>query len=213
MRHASGSRNAAGARTSKSAKEPDAGRPEVTPKRRDVRSDAVRGRLRAGRGDKERRTPRARQQQAGQGDAADRWLDDFLPYRLYRASAKLNGKLLTRLRMLRINPSRWRVLSVLKAYGPLSIGEIAEATLTEQPTISRIVAQLEKEGRVVRRLSPTDSRVAQISITQEGIDAFNQIAPTALRHEQLAIRDISRKDIARLIAVLNKIESNIQESD
>jgi DNA-binding MarR family transcriptional regulator len=150
---------------------------------------------------------------ARRSSSGDNWLDSFIPYRLYRATAKLNGKLLTRLRSLRINPSRWRVLSVLKAYGALSIGEIAEATLTEQPTVSRVVAQLEKEGRVLRRSSAKDSRMVQISLTAQGIDAFNQIASTALRHEELAFRDISRKEIAALLAILDQIEDNMQASE
>jgi DNA-binding MarR family transcriptional regulator len=143
-------------------------------------------------------------------EMGDQWLDSFIPYRLYRTTARLNAKLLSKLRVLRINPARWRVLSVLKAYGPLSIGEIAEATLTEQPTVSRVVAQLEKEGRVVRRLSAEDSRVAEISLTKQGVDTFNQIVPAALQHQELALRGISQKDLAALVAILSKIENNIQ---
>lgn len=162
---------------------------------------------------KSRVARRGKSGRAGNGEAemGDQWLDDFIPYRLYRATTRLNAKLLSRLRALRINPARWRVLSVLKAYGPLSIGEIAEATLSEQPTVSRVVAQLEKEERVVRRLSAEDSRVAEISLTRQGVDAFNQIVPTALKHQELAFRDVSQKDIAALVAILNKIENNIQD--
>ena len=47
-------------------------------------------------------------------------------------------------------------------YGPMSIGGIVETTLMEQPTTSRVVAQLEREGHVGRRLSDRDSRVAEI---------------------------------------------------
>ena len=50
------------------------------------------------------------------------WLDDFVPYQLYRVTNKLNARLLKRLKTLRINTSQWRVLSVLRAYGPLSTG-------------------------------------------------------------------------------------------
>src|SRR5882724_7998917 len=81
----------------------------------------------------------------------DLWLDSFFPYRLYRASKKLQLRLQTRLRALRMSSSQWRVISVLKAYGALSIGEIVEATLMEQPTISRVVARLEKTGPPPRR--------------------------------------------------------------
>src|SRR4029077_12233530 len=88
----------------------------------------------------------------------DQWLDSFFPYRLYRASKKLQLRLQTRLRAMRMSSSQWRVISVLKAYGALSIGEIVEATLMEQPTISRVVARLEKNGLVTRRPSTRDSR-------------------------------------------------------
>ena len=76
------------------------------------------------------------------------WLDDFVPYQLYRVTNKLNARLLKRLKTMRINSSQWRVLSVLRAYGPLSIGRIVETTLMEQPTTSRVVAQLERVGHV-----------------------------------------------------------------
>lgn len=143
----------------------------------------------------------------------DRWLDTYIPYRLYCATAKLNGKLLSRLRASRINPARWRVLGVLRAYGSLSVGQIAEATLTEQPTVSRVVAQLEREGRVRRRLSTEDSRVTRISLTRQGVEAFNQIAPTALRHEALAIRGLSKDEISTLLALLDQVEDNIRAHD
>src|SRR3954453_18629180 len=120
----------------------------------------------------------------------DQWLDSFFPYRLYRASEKLQLRLHARLRTLRMSPSQWRVISVLKAYGALSIGEIVEATLMEQPTISRVVARLEKTGLVSRRASTRDSRIALISLTAAGVEVFKQIVPAALRHEEIALNGI-----------------------
>src|SRR5262249_18622168 len=140
-------------------------------------------------------------------------LDSFFPYRLYRASKKLQMRLQARLRAMRMSPSQWSVISVLKAYGALSIGEIVAATLMEQPTISRVVARLEKHGLVSRRPSSRDSRMALISLTTPGIEAFKQIVPAALRHQELALNGIGRKEIAQLVAALEKIEENIETSD
>jgi MarR family transcriptional regulator, organic hydroperoxide resistance regulator len=143
----------------------------------------------------------------------DLWLDTFFPYRLYRASKKLQLRLHTRLRALRMSSSEWRAISVLKAYGALSIGEIVEATLMEQPTISRVVARLEKNGLVARRPSTRDSRMVLISLTAAGVDVFKQIIPAALRHQDLALEGIARKDIAQLVATLERIERNIEGGD
>jgi DNA-binding MarR family transcriptional regulator len=145
--------------------------------------------------------------------AGDQWLDDFIPYQLYRVTNKLNARLLTRLRAMRINPSQWRVLSVLKAHGAMSINDIVAATIIAQPTVSRVVVRLERAGKVARQAAPHDSRVTQISLTPEGVAAFEQIVPAALRHQDLAFRGISRKDIAHLVSTLMRIERNIESAE
>jgi MarR family transcriptional regulator, organic hydroperoxide resistance regulator len=145
--------------------------------------------------------------------APDYWLDTFVPYHLYRVTNKLNARLLKRLKSRRINSSQWRVLSVLRAYGSLSISRIVETTLLEQPTTSRVVAQLERIGHVQRRPSDRDSRVAEISITAAGLEAFGGIVPSALKHQTLAFQDISPRKMALLVEVLQQIEHNITRDD
>jgi DNA-binding MarR family transcriptional regulator len=146
-------------------------------------------------------------------EAGDNWIEDFVPYRLYRVTNRLNAKLLSRLKSIRINPSQWRVLSVLKAYGVLNIGQIADLTLMEQPTVSRVVAQLEGKGGVSRRPSAADARVTEVALTPKGVEAFEHIIPTALRHQQLAFEGFSAKELETLKKLLSKIEQNIESYD
>ncbi|MEZ5497931.1 MAG: MarR family transcriptional regulator [Steroidobacteraceae bacterium] len=141
----------------------------------------------------------------------DHWLQGYVPYLLYRATNKLNIRLLERLRETRTNPSRWRVLSVLKAHGTLNVGEIADHTLTEQSTVSRVIAQLEREGRVIRKTSRKDSRVIRVELTPKGTATFEAILPAALQHQQVALQGIKRGDIQVLVRVLAQIEKNIDE--
>lgn len=139
----------------------------------------------------------------------DRWLEGYVPYLLYRVTNKLNARLLARLRVTKTNPARWRVLSVLRAYGTLSVGEIVDSTLMGQPTVSRVVVQLEREGRVTRSPGQEDSRVRRVALTAKGVATFRAIVPTALRHRDLALRGLSRRDIQAIKRVLQKIERNI----
>lgn len=83
----------------------------------------------------------------------------------------------------------------------------------EQPTISRVVARLERDGRVKRRLSVRDSRMVLISLTAAGVEAFNRIIPAALRHQDEALHGIGRRQIALLVATLEKIERNVEAHD
>ena len=126
---------------------------------------------------------------------------------------KLSARLENRLSSMRIGHSQWRVLSVLKAYGDLSIGEIVAATLMEQPTISRVVGRLEKDGLATRRVASHDSRMALISLTASGLEAVRQIIPTALRHQDEALKGIGAREIAQMVATLEKIQRNIEAHD
>lgn len=89
------------------------------------------------------------------------------------------------------------------------MGAIADLTRMEQPTVSRVVAQLEKSGRVTRQFSVADGRVAEVSLTEKGEATFNEIVPAALRHHDLAIEGLSRKELTALIGTLAKIEKNL----
>nr|WP_279347256.1 MarR family transcriptional regulator [Govania unica] len=111
---------------------------------------------------------------------------------------------------MKINPSQWRALSVLKAYGTMSVSEIVDHTLMEQPTVSRVVAQLEQDGLVQRNASTEDSRVTEVVLTETGIAAFEAIAPAALRHQELALQGLTKKEIKTFVDILARIEQNIE---
>ena len=138
------------------------------------------------------------------------WIEDFVPYQLYRVTTKLNAKLVGKLRANKINPARWRVLSVLRAFGMMSLGKVVEFTLMEQSTVSKVVGQLEQEGLVVRRWSQTDARVVEVSLTDAGGRAFEDIVPTGLRHQAIAFAGFSAAEIASFRSLLRRIEDNIE---
>lgn len=141
--------------------------------------------------------------------AGNNWLSDYLPYQLYRLTNRLNQRLQARLRNQGIKPSRWRVMSVLRSCGTLTIGKIAEHTLMEQPTVSRVITQLENDGLVIRQVSVGDSRATEVSLTPAGIAKLDAIVPNAYHHEHQALAGLSRAELAVLRSILGRIERNI----
>ena len=136
-------------------------------------------------------------------------MDDYLPYQLYRVTNRLNVRLQGRLKAIGINLSQWRVLSVLRSYGTLSISGIVDYTLMEQPTVSRVVVQLEQDGMVSRRVSAEDSRMNDITLTAKGAEAFDTIRQSAFRHEKLALEGLDETTLRALRETLQRIERNI----
>ncbi len=67
----------------------------------------------------------------------------------------------------------WRTLSILRADGPLRIGEIARASRVTQPGITKIVRELVDNELVYRIADTDDARAWLIAITEKGERALN----------------------------------------
>jgi DNA-binding MarR family transcriptional regulator len=143
-------------------------------------------------------------------EKGDRWLGKFVPYHIYRITNLQNRLLRKRLKRSGINLARWRVLAVLQDNGRMNISQIVERTLIEQPTVSRIVDQLEREGLAFREICDEDSRFVQVMLTEAGEKAFKEIYPTATKHQAQALQDFSKQEIENLIGFLERIQDNIE---
>ena len=139
----------------------------------------------------------------------DHWLAKFVPYNIYRITNHLNRSLRSRLKRSGINISRWRVLAVLKDHGRMNMSQIVEQTIIEQPTVSRIVDQLEREGLATRETSGVDSRFVEVRLTRAGEKAFNEIYPIATKHQEQALKGFKKHEIKSLISFLERIQNNI----
>src|SRR4029077_12756810 len=78
---------------------------------------------------------------------------------LHSAAIHLLRRLQVRDRESGIGPAQLSALSVLVFGGPRSLGELAEAEQVKPPTMSRIVAGLERERLVGRRATEDGRRV------------------------------------------------------
>jgi DNA-binding MarR family transcriptional regulator len=67
-----------------------------------------------------------------------------------------------------VGPARLSALSVVVFGGPVTLGALADAEQVRPPTMSRIVAGLERAGLVRREPDATDGRRAHIHATAAG---------------------------------------------
>ncbi len=91
------------------------------------------------------------------------------------------------------------------------MNRIVEIAVMEQPTVSRIVTQLERDGLAIREVSEADSRFVHVRLTSAGEKAFASIYPTANRHQQVALKDFSRQEVRMLISFLDRIQKGIED--
>ena len=142
-------------------------------------------------------------------ETGDGWLDNYLPYLMYRVSIRLNARLPYRLRALDLNLPEWRILSVLRSYGGLSAAGIAAHSLMEQPVVNRVIAQLVQDGMVSKARASLNNGEIEIRLTPKADETFNEIFPAAQRHQALALNGFEAKEIQAFRATMDKIERNI----
>ncbi|HKW55753.1 MAG TPA: MarR family transcriptional regulator [Candidatus Acidoferrum sp.] len=126
---------------------------------------------------------------------------------LHSAAIHLLRKLRIRDRESGIGPAQLSALSVLVFGGPRSLGELAEAEQVRPPTITRIVAGLERSG-LVRRRATEDGRRFQVEATARGAKVMRR--GRARRVESLAkamasLEERKREQLLAAVAILQQL--------
>jgi DNA-binding MarR family transcriptional regulator len=93
---------------------------------------------------------------------------DTLADRLHSAAIHLLRRVRREDAATGLGPARLSALSVIVFRGPLRISALAEAEQVRVPTMTPIVAALEREGLVVRDADPADARAALVRATPRG---------------------------------------------
>ena len=116
--------------------------------------------------------------------------------RLHSAAIHLLRRLRVRDLESGIGPSQLSALSVLVFGGPKSLGELAGAEQVRPPTMSRIVAGLEKAG-LVRRRATGDKRRVRLEPTARGTKILQEgrsrrVESLARALESLELREVQQ---------------------
>jgi DNA-binding MarR family transcriptional regulator len=128
--------------------------------------------------------------------------------RVHRAAIALLRRLRKADAAMGISPPQASALSVLVFAGPRTLMALAAAEGVTAPTMSRLVAQMERDGLATKTVDATDRRVVRIAATARGRALLE--AGRARRLETL-IRDIaglSRSERAALsegAAILDRL--------
>lgn len=122
-----------------------------------------------------------------------------------RTAARLHAAALHLLIFLRkedestgITASRLAALSVIVFEGPVALGDVARIQQVKAPTMTRLVAALEREGLVRRAADPTDGRAAMLTATRRGRELMSSARLRRLRRLAGALEMVERTRLARL---------------
>lgn len=133
-----------------------------------------------------------------------------LATRLHAVAIHLLRRLRREDEALGLSAARLSALSVVGFGGPHTLGELAAAEGVTPPTMTRIVAALEREGLVTRAADPQDRRVNRVQITDKGWQTLERgrSRRTTRLAEQLRTLDPDDLDVLdRATAILERLLS------
>ena len=146
-------------------------------------------------------------------DIAERGLDGFAPYLMNRIMRRYNQTLLARMSEYDLSIPKMRALASLAVKDGLTVNELAVYSMAEQPTMSRTLDQLERDGLITRRVSDTDSRVRLCSLTEAGRNMYRLTWPEMDAAESAMFEGVSDADRAQVLATLKRMLDNIKQHD
>ena len=125
---------------------------------------------------------------AANGSAQDQpegrlFVDDYLPALLARASELISSEFHVVARMQGFSVTEWRVMATLAGGTPMSIGQLAQVTVTKQPTVTRLLDRMESNGHVKRLPHDSDRRITLVRITDSGEHEVEHLIALAREHE------------------------------
>ena len=116
-----------------------------------------------------------------------------------------------RVKALGITRPQWLAIVRLNRRPGASQSELADMMEIEKAPAGKIVDRLEERGWVERRADPVDRRINRIFLTELGQRVFNVISPIARATVTDAVANLSDREIALLMQLLERVKSRLSD--
>ncbi len=132
-------------------------------------------------------------------------MKDQLAYMIASLNRQLESELEDRLRPGGVPIEQYRILEVLDASEPAAMGEIAQQSLIEAPTLTKIIDRMVAEGLVYRAPDPNDRRRVLILTAPAGKALFKRLRGVSTAQEQRIVDLLEGEKAAALRSLLKEL--------
>lgn len=141
---------------------------------------------------------------------ADPKLERSVGYLVRNAHRAYDKELGARLAAFKILTSPWSLLRVLWRQENLNQREVAARMRLERASMTRLLAEAEKSGLVIRTPHPTDKRQTLVGLTEHGRSLEKDLVPIGDAVNAAALNGFSAEEAAQLRALLLRVIANLE---
>jgi DNA-binding MarR family transcriptional regulator len=125
---------------------------------------------------------------------------------LHKASRQISVYLETHTRKLGVSPLEGHVLTYLRRYAPVPVGELVRVFGVKQSTFTSLLDRLERAGLVSRESNPDDRRSFLIHISRKGRELTGRLNRLLERLEGEIRGRVRAADVRGFHAVMGAVE-------
>ena len=128
-----------------------------------------------------------------------------LPRLLLQARESLMAHTRPRLREHGLSDQQWRVLRVLGEHGTVETGRVAREAYILGPSLTGVLARMERDGLVKRERDPADQRRTVVEATAKGRRMVERLSHTVETHYRWLEQSLGKQKLAQLYELLDEL--------
>lgn len=132
-------------------------------------------------------------------------LDDLLGFRLRMAHVAIYRDFNASLAELQVTQRHTALLWLVGANPGVSQAELSAALGMDSATMVGVIDRLEKDGRVIRKLSTADRRRRELHLTPAGTKLLQRVKKAVAVHDERFQAQFTKQELAALMRALGKI--------
>ncbi|MBI5278783.1 MAG: homoprotocatechuate degradation operon regulator HpaR [Burkholderiales bacterium] len=128
-----------------------------------------------------------------------------LPRLLLQAREAVMAHTRPSLRVHGLSDQQWRVLRVLGEHGTVDTGRVAREAFILGPSLTGVLARMERDGLVRRERDPGDQRRSVVEATPKGRKMVEKLSSTIEAHYQWLESALGKEKLAQLYLLLDEL--------
>ena len=136
---------------------------------------------------------------------ATRFVHRNLPRLLLQAREAVMAHTRPSLREHALSDQQWRVLRVLGEHGVVETGRVAREAFILGPSLTGVLARMERDGLVRRTRDPADQRRTVVEATARGQQMVARLSCTFEAHYSGLEQRMGKEKLARLYGLLDEL--------
>ena len=128
-----------------------------------------------------------------------------LPRLLLQAREAVMAHTRPSLREHALSDQQWRVLRVLGEHGAVETGRVAREAFILGPSLTGVLARMERDGLITRSRDPLDARRTVVEATADGRKLVRRLSSTIESHYSWLEASLGKAKLAQLYTLLDEL--------